>query len=424
MDTITTQFSTAFGGYLPRLLGALVLIVVALVVARLVRAGLRRLMEVTQIERRVLSRGLLTNTVADLGYYLVLLLFLPAILDALQLGGLLLPVQTMLNRVLAFLPNLLGAALILVVGVIVARIVRRLVTDLLSVAGADTLGNRLGLSAGGTQLSDLIGLLVYVLILIPAVTAAMDALGLPAITQPISNMLATFLAALPNIFGAALILGLAYAAGRLISNVLANLLTTLGLNRLPAALGLGSRTMTGTRSLADLVATGVMVAIMLFAGIEAARLLGFATLAALLADFLVLAGQIVLGLIIFAVGLYIANGAYRAIYQSGMERAGLLAQVARAAILYLAGAMALRQMGLANEIINLAFGLLLGAIAVAAALAFGLGGREEAARVLEDMRRSARNYTAPPPPPATPPMTPPATPPMTPPAIPPTTMGD
>ena len=423
MDTITTQFSTAFGGYLPRLLGALVLIVVALVVARLVRAGLRRLMEVTQIERRVLSRGLLTNTVADLGYYLVLLLFLPAILDALQLGGLLLPVQTMINRILAFLPNLLGAALILVVGVIVARIVRRLVTDLLSVAGADTLGNRLGLAAGGTQLSDLIGLLVYVLILIPAVTAAMDALGLPAITQPISNMLSTFLNALPNIFGAALLLGLAYAAGRLISNVLANLLTSLGLNRLPAALGLGSRTMAGTRSLADIVAMGVMVAIMLFAGIEAARLLGFVTLAALLADFLVLAGQIVLGLIIFAVGLYIANGAYRAIYQSGMERAGLLAQVARAAILYLAGAMALRQMGLANEIINLAFGLLLGAIAVAAALAFGLGGREEAARVLEDMRRSARTYTAPPPPP-TPPMTPPSTPPMTPPSIPPTTTGD
>ena len=423
MDTITTQFSTAFGGYLPRLLAAIVLIVVALVVARLVRAALRRLMEVTQLERRVLSRGLLTNTLADLGYYLVLLLFLPAILDTLQLGGLLLPVQTMINRILAFLPNLLGAALILVVGVVVARIVRRLVTDLLSVAGADTLGNRLGLAAGGTQLSDLVGMLVYVLILIPVATAAMDALGLPAITQPISAMLATFLAALPNIFGAALLLGLAYAAGRLISNVLANLLTSLGLNRLPAALGLGSRAMTGSRSLADLVGMGVMVAIMLFASIEAARLLGFATLAALLADFLVLAGQVVLGLIIFAVGLYIANGAYRAIYQSGMERAGLLAQVARAAILYLAGAMALRQMGLANEIINLAFGLLLGAIAVAAALAFGLGGREEAGRVLEDMRRSARNYTAPPPP-ATPPMTPPPAPPMTPPSIPPTTLGD
>jgi hypothetical protein len=44
--------------------------------------------------------------------------------------------------------------------------------------------------------------------------------------------------------------------------------------------------------------------------------------------------------------------------------------------------MALRQMGLADDIVNLAFGLLLGAIAVAAALAFGLGGREIAGQEL------------------------------------------
>ncbi len=50
----------------------------------------------------------------------------------------------------------------------------------------------------------------------------------------------------------------------------------------------------------------------------------------------------------------------------------------------LAGAMALRQMGLANEIITLAFGLLLGAIAVAAAIAFGIGGRELAGEALKN----------------------------------------
>ena len=52
--------------------------------------------------------------------------------------------------------------------------------------------------------------------------------------------------------------------------------------------------------------------------------------------------------------------------------------------------MALRQMGLANEIINLAFGLLLGAIAVAVALAFGLGGREIAARTLTEWQQRLR----------------------------------
>jgi hypothetical protein len=58
------------------------------------------------------------------------------------------------------------------------------------------------------------------------------------------------------------------------------------------------------------------------------------------------------------------------------------------AILVLAGAMALRQMEIANEIVNLAFGLLLGAVAVAVALAFGLGGRESASRLIEEWRKS------------------------------------
>jgi len=40
-------------------------------------------------------------------------------------------------------------------------------------------------------------------------------------------------------------------------------------------------------------------------------------------------------------------------------------------------------MGLADQIVMLAFGLILGSAAIAAALAFGLGGRDAAARILE-----------------------------------------
>ena len=58
--------------------------------------------------------------------------------------------------------------------------------------------------------------------------------------------------------------------------------------------------------------------------------------------------------------------------------------IARVAILVLAGAMSLRQMGLANEIVVLAFGLIVGAVAVAAAIAFGIGGRDVAKRKLEE----------------------------------------
>jgi hypothetical protein len=127
----------------------------------------------------------------------------------------------------------------------------------------------------------------------------------------------------------------------------------------------------------------VLVAIMLFAAIEAARQLGFMLLADLLAQFLVLAGQILLGLIIIAIGLYLADLLARAVRNSNVQGAPTLATVSRVAIIGLAVAMGLRQMGVANEIVSLAFALLLGAIAVAAALAFGLGGRTVAGRELE-----------------------------------------
>jgi cytochrome bd-type quinol oxidase subunit 2 len=130
---------------------------------------------------------------------------------------------------------------------------------------------------------------------------------------------------------------------------------------------------------------------MLFASIEALRLLGFGSVAELVTSFAAFAGQVILGLIVFAIGLYLANLAAKTIKASGAAQAGMLALAARVSILALAGAMALRQMGLANEIINLAFGLLLGAVAVAAALAFGLGGRETASRELEAWVKSARS---------------------------------
>jgi len=133
---------------------------------------------------------------------------------------------------------------------------------------------------------------------------------------------------------------------------------------------------------------------MLFAFIEAVNRLGFTKMADLLAGFTVLAGQIVLGLVIFGVGLLLAKLVSKAILSTAPAQASLLAMVARIAIMVLAGAIALRQMGLANEIISLAFGLIIGAIALALALAFGVGGREIAAKELEEWVKSMKSKTS------------------------------
>ena len=387
--------------YAPRLLGAGLLLLIAWIVASALKLVISRVLSAAKIDERLGSgagleeeeRVPLAQTLGNAVYWLVFLLFLPAVLGALALEGLLQPVQGMINQILGFLPNIFAASLILAIGWFIARIVQRIVTNLLAAVGADQLSERVGLASvlGKQQLSGLLGLVVYVLVLIPVLIAALNALALEAITRPASNMLAVILEAVPAIFAATLVVMIAYVVGRVVAGLITSLLTGVGFNAILARLGLGKEPGEGERTLSEIVGYLVLVAIMLFAAIEASRLLGFVLLADLVAQFTVFAGQVVLGLIIFAVGLYLANLAAKTVQASGAAQAGLLAMAARVSILVLAGAMALRQIGLANEIINLAFGLLLGAIAVAVALAFGLGGREAAARELEEWLQSVKS---------------------------------
>jgi len=144
-----------------------------------------------------------------------------------------------------------------------------------------------------------------------------------------------------------------------------------------------------------------MIAIILFAAMEAANMLGFSGLTLFIGAFIGTAANILFGLIVFGIGLYLSGLAHRVILNTGTSQAGILATAARAAILIFSGALALRQMGIGEDIVNMAFGLLLGAVAVAAALAFGLGGRDTAARLLERWRNEIRidlGRTPPPPP--------------------------
>jgi hypothetical protein len=220
--------------------------------------------------------------------------------------------------------------------------------------------------------------------------SGLNALGLDAVTRPASNMLDTMLAAVPGIFAATLVLGIAYFVGRLVSSLVANLLRGAGFNSLVSRLGVKGADGQSGRDAAAAAGYVMLVVIMFFAVIEASGLLGFETMGSVFAELLVFGGHGLMGLVIFAAGLYLANLAGTAIAAGNMPQASILALAARGAILVLAGAMALRELGVADEIITLAFGLTLGAIAVAAAVAFGLGGRELAARQLEEWHTTMR----------------------------------
>jgi Mechanosensitive ion channel, conserved TM helix len=378
--------------FAPRLLGGAALLLIAWLVATILRQIVVRVLKVVRFDERLGGQigyeevmPPLSETLAGAVYWLVFLLFLPAVLGALALEGLLEPVKGMTDQILGFLPNLFAAALILAIGWFVARIVQRIVANLLAVAGADRLGERLNLGTPGERgLSGFIGLLVYILILIPVVITSLNALQLQVITRPATEMLGQVMTAIPNIFAAVLLLGLAYLVGRLLAGLATRVLAGAGFDTILVHLGLTKAGSRPERSPSAIAGYLTLVIVMLFAAIEACRLLGFAVLANLAARFTVFSGQVILGVIIFGVGLYLANLAAQIVESSSASQAGMLALVARVSILVLAGAVALNQMGLADRIISLAFGIVLGAAAVAVALAFGLGGRDLAAKKLQE----------------------------------------
>lgn len=130
---------------------------------------------------------------------------------------------------------------------------------------------------------------------------------------------------------------------------------------------------------------------MLFATVAAVNILNIPALTMLVTGIVVVLGRILAGVIIFAIGLYLANLAFNIITSSGNPQARILGQVTRIAIITLVTAMALQQIGVAPDIVNLAFGLLLGAIAVAIALAFGLGSRDLAREQVQEWLESFKN---------------------------------
>ncbi|KOP27120.1 hypothetical protein AMR41_07160 [Hapalosiphon sp. MRB220] len=408
-------FLNQIGDFLPRLVGALIFVGVAWLVATVVKLITIRGLQALRVDERLnppednttsQNQLPLSDTIGNALYWFIFLLFLIPILDTLGLQRALLPVEALVTEILTILPNILGAIIIAGVGWFLATVVQRIVTNLLAATGIDNLGTQLGLSrAAGTQpLSRIIGTIVYILILIPVAIAALNTLQIEAISVPAIAMLQQVLNALPAIFTAIAILILAYFLGRFVADLVTNILTSIGFNNILSVLGLStpSRRIVipaeeptpptpTSRTPSELAGIIVLVGIMLFATVAAVNILNIPALTALVTGIVIVLGRILAGAIIFAIGLYLANLAFSIITSSGNPQARILGQVTRIAIIALVSAMALQQIGVAPDIVNLAFGLLLGAIAVAIALAFGLGTRDIAREQVQQWLESFKN---------------------------------
>jgi hypothetical protein len=219
---------------------------------------------------------------------------------------------------------------------------------------------------------------VFALIIIPVAIAALQVLGIEAISGPATNMLNQVLAAIPQVLAAVIILVIAFVIGRWVKTLLETVLPSLGFDRTVATLGV----LPATTSASRVAGTVAMIAAILVGLLEAAHRVGGDSTAALLLQITELGGKVIFGTVIIVVGIFLAR-ILSDLVGSSTGESGYAQTIVKYAIIALFTAIGLTFMGLADQIVMMAFGLILGSAAIACALAFGLGGRDAAARVLE-----------------------------------------
>lgn len=384
----------------PRILIALLILVATWVIARAVKWALAKAISRTPALQKHTpgnSHETVGQQIGTVAKLIVWLVGIMAALNFLQIGQILAPINTLTQEIFAFLPRLIGAGLIFFVGLIVARIVRRLVETVLTAANVDGFMARAGLGdhpptvrpdpaavppgaapgASRATLARAAGILVFALIIIPVAIAALQVLGIEAISGPAIHMLDQISAAIPRLLTAALWLGIAFVAAKFLKTIIEAVLPPMGFDDALRSTGV----MPARTAPSRLVANVAFVAIMLAAAIEAAHQLGGDTVAIFLVQVTELGSKVIFGTLIIVAGIFLAR-ILAALVGSSTGEGGYAQTIVRYAIIALFTAIGLTFMGLADVIVYMAFGLILGSGAIAAALAFGLGGREAAGRVL------------------------------------------
>jgi small-conductance mechanosensitive channel len=392
---------------IPNLLKAALIAAVAWLIASGLSILVKKLGQNTAFER-LLNRWKLTRdpgqsdkavlSASKAVFYLTLLLFLPAVLAALGIDAISEPLEGMLTGFFAFLPKLLGAAIILFVGWIVAKIVKEILVNFLQSIGTDRLASKLGAERAldKTSVSQIIGTIVYVFILIPVVISALETLDIKGISGPAIGMLGQIMDMIPNIIVAIILVAAGIWIGKWIKNAVTSLLERVGFNGIFHKMGLGSLHKSDqTLSISQIIGYAAQIVVVLLFTIEALQLVNLESLVSILSVVLAYIPMVLTAVLVLGIGFYAGDLVKRVVMSMVKQKTEgkLLGNIAKYTIITLAFFMALDQLGVAKTIVNAAFILILGGFTIAFGLAFGLGGREAAGRTLNKLSRRMEQTT-------------------------------
>ena len=295
MDSITRFWDSIFGG-LPDVLVAILVLILALFAAWLTKTLVLKLLKLIGLEKGMKKAGIAEDNIAkttgflgSLVYLVVFILFLPGIFEKLGLNNIAQPIVSMMDTFMAYLPNIIGAVIIAMVGLFIAKLVKELLRPLLNKTKLNSWVEKAGLDVKKVNITDILVNVVYIVIAVFFVVEALNTLQL----EILSHIGGQIIAYLPFALSAAIVMLLAYLLGSWVENALVK-------------------------------------------NFKASKVTAF---------------------------------------------------VAKVAIIVIGVFMMLYQLGIASEMVNAAFIIVLGSLGVAFAVAFGMGGREFAARTMKKLER-------------------------------------
>ncbi len=377
LSNLLDTLSQSIGGNLSSAIAAILIIIIGWFVAGLLKRIVSKLIKKTGVDEKLSnSKITLSKFISKLIYFLVMIFVFILALEKLGMSNVLDPVKNMLNGFTSFLPNIIGAGLVGYVGYMLATIVSELVE--LSGNSIKNLAPKLKLPEN-LDLVKIIKKIVFIFVFIPLLISAFNILNMHAISEPATTMLKDFFSAIPKVLVAVCILILFIVGGRFLSELIKDLLNSMNLNNFLNKSGLDN--ITGNSNMVKIIGNLVYFFIVLFGITTAVEKLEFAKLSEVLYTITNYSGKILFGLVILAIGNWISTVAANNFSKN--ENNNFVTSIIRIAILSIFLAIGLKTMGIADEIINLAFGITLGTVALTVVLSFGLGGREAAGKQMD-----------------------------------------
>jgi hypothetical protein len=397
MNWVTNFFNPLIGG-LSSTIQAVLLLILAWIFAAIFRNIVKGVLTKISAKHMPASSGNaekesrnMTDMLGNLTFAIVFFLFLPGALDKLGMNNVSAPIASMASKFINFLPNIIAACILTAFGVFLAKLACQLLSATLKKTKLDSLQAQCGIEAKpGTGFSDIIARIVYVLILITFVVAAIQVLNIPAISAPATAMIAQIFNFIPRLFAAIILIAFGLFLANLVGKLVKTVLAGTGMDQY------AKKTFQNNNEKAtpaSAITGGIVTAVInILFFVSAIKILEIDVLTGVGNAIIRYLPSLLAACLVLIAAWAAANWAGDSVLKTYPKAEGL-SVAAKTGIMVLAGFMAISQLGISKTIIDTLFMWLCIAAAAAFAIAFGTGGRDWAKKKLEEMEKNKEEQT-------------------------------